>query len=126
MKLCVTSTGRDLDSKIDFHFGRAPYFLIVETDTMEFEVVENTARITGRGAGISAAQMVLDKGTAAVLTGIIGPNAFYALKIAHVDIYEGVSARDTVREAVGRFKKGEYHEVTEPTGGPGYGRGFRG
>ena len=126
MKLCVTSTGKNLDSKVDEHFGRAPYFLIVNTDNMEFEVVENTARITGRGAGISAAQMVLDKGAAAVLTGIIGPNAFYALQVAHVDIYEGLSASETVREAVERFKRGKYHEVTEPTGGPGRGRGFRG
>jgi predicted Fe-Mo cluster-binding NifX family protein len=119
MKLCVTSSGRDLDSKVDYHFGRAPYFLIVDTDNMEFEVVENTPRVTGRGAGISAAQMILEKGAAAVLTGIIGPHAYSALRVAHVDIYEGVLASDTVREAVQRFGKGEYREVTEPTGGPG-------
>jgi predicted Fe-Mo cluster-binding NifX family protein len=126
MKLCVTSKGRDLDSKVDFHFGRAPYFLIVNIDTMSFDVVKNTARITGRGAGVSAAQMILDKSAAAVLTGTIGPNAFDALRFAHVDIYEGLSGSETVRESVERFKKGEYHEVTEPTGGPGRGRGFRG
>jgi predicted Fe-Mo cluster-binding NifX family protein len=126
MKLCVTSTGRDLDSKIDFHFGRAPYFLIVNTETMDFEVVENIAQITGRGAGVSAAQMILDKGAAAVLTGIIGPNAFDALKFAHVDIYEGLSGSDTVSEAVERFKKGEYRESLDPSGGIGSRGGFRG
>jgi predicted Fe-Mo cluster-binding NifX family protein len=124
MKLCVTSTGKDLDSKVDFHFGRAPYFLIVNTDTMAFDIVKNTAQVTGRGAGISAAQIILDKSSAAVLTGVIGPNAFHALKLAHVEIYEGLSGSDTVREAVDKFKKGEYHEVTEPTGGPGRGRDF--
>jgi len=126
MKLCVTSTGINLDSKVDFHFGRAPYFLIVNTDTMDFEIVKNTAQVAGRGAGISAAQMILDKGAAAVLTGIIGPNAFEALRFAHVDIYEGLSGSDTVREAVEKFKKGEYRESLEPSGGIGRGGGFRG
>jgi len=126
MKLCVTSTGNNLDAKVDFHFGRAPYFLIVNTDTMAFDVVKNTAQVTGMGAGVSAAQMILDKSAAAVLTGVIGPHAFHALKVAYVDIYEGLSGSDTVREAVERFKKGEYHEVTEPAGGPGRGRGSRG
>lgn len=126
MKLCITSTGQDLDSRISYHFGRAPYFLIVDTHTMEFEVIENTAQVVGRGAGINAVQMILEKGAAAVLTGIIGPNAFYALQVAHVEIYEEVSESYTVREAVERFRKGEYREVTEPSGGPGRGRGFRG
>jgi len=126
MKLCVTSTGRDLDSKIDFHFGRAPYFLIVNTDTMAFEVVKNTEQVTGRGAGVSAAQMILDKSAAAVLAGVIGPNAFEALKVAQVEIYEGLSVSDTVREAVEKFKKGGYRESPEPSGGGGRGRGFRG
>jgi len=119
MKLCVTSTGRDLDSKVDFHFGRAPYFLIVNTDTMAFDVVKNTAQVTGKGAGISAAQMILDKSAAAVLTGVIGPHAFHALKLAHVEIYEGLSGSDTVREAVEKFKKEEYRESLEPSGGMG-------
>jgi predicted Fe-Mo cluster-binding NifX family protein len=126
MKICVTSTGRDLDSKVDFHFGRAPYFLIVNTDTMAFDVVENTEQVAGRGAGIGAAQMILDKSASAVLTGIIGPNAFHALKVAHVEIYEGFAGNETVRVAVEKFNKGEYREVTEPTGGPGRGRGSRG
>lgn len=119
MKLCVTSKGKDLDAKVDFHFGKAPYFLIINTESMVFEVVENTAQVGGRGSGIIAAQMVLDRSAAAVLTGIIGPNAFDALRIAHVDVYEGLSEGDTVRDAVEKFKKDEYREVTEPTGGPG-------
>lgn len=121
MKLCVASTGKDLDSKVDYHFGRAPYFLIVDTETMDFEVVGNTSQVTGRAAGTMAAHMILDKGAAAVLTGIIGPNAFNALKIAHVEIYQGVSGHDTVRKAVESFRKGEYVEAEEPTGGPGRG-----
>jgi predicted Fe-Mo cluster-binding NifX family protein len=126
MKICVTSTGRDLSARSDIHFGRSPYFLIVDTDTMEFNMIKNAAQVSGRGWGISAAQLILDKGATAVLTGILGPNAFRALSLGHVEIYEGLSGNDTVREAVEKFKKGEYHKATEPTGVPGRGKGFRG
>ena len=82
MKLSITSTGRDMDSRVDEHFGRASFFLIIDTDTMDFEVVSNTAQAVGQGAGIMAAQIILDKGAEAMLTGIEGPKAFAALKAA--------------------------------------------
>ncbi|KPK36262.1 MAG: hypothetical protein AMK70_02930 [Nitrospira bacterium SG8_35_1] len=125
MKLCVSSTGKDLDSKVAEHFGRAPYFLIIDTDTMNFSVIENTAQVAGRGAGISAAQMILDKSAAAVITGRIGPHAFSALEVAHVEIYEGASGNHTGREVVEKFKRGEYRESVYPMGGPGRGRSFQ-
>jgi len=43
MKLCITSTGKEIEANIDTTFGRAPYFLIIDTDTNATEVVENTA-----------------------------------------------------------------------------------
>ncbi|UCD35707.1 MAG: NifB/NifX family molybdenum-iron cluster-binding protein [Nitrospiraceae bacterium] len=119
MKLCISSSGKDMSSKAATHFGRAPWFLIIDTDSMNVEPVENTLPSGGRGSGVSAAQLVLDRGTAAVLTGVIGPNAFEALKIAHADIYEGLSGNETVREALDKFKKGEYNEAEVPSGGPG-------
>jgi predicted Fe-Mo cluster-binding NifX family protein len=118
MKICVTSSGKDLDSKVEEHFGRARYMLIVNSDTMEFDIIENAPQATG-GAGTVAAHTIMDKSPAAVLTGRIGPNAFSALRVAQVEIYEGASGHETVRESVERFKKGEYHESSEPSGGSG-------
>jgi predicted Fe-Mo cluster-binding NifX family protein len=120
MKLCVTSTGKDLDAMVNEHFGKADYFLIVNTETMKVLAIPNTAHSPGRGTGAGAAQLVLDNGADTVLTGVIGLNAFNALKVGLVDIYEGASPQETVREAVERFKKGEYRECSAPTGGPSY------
>ena len=126
MKLCITSTGKDIDSGVDEHFGRASYFVIIDTNTMDFEVVPNTAQAAGQGAGIRAAQIILDKGAEAMLTGIVGPKAFAALRAANVKIYEGASRADSVRDAVERFNKSEYSEASVPSGGPGGGGRFRG
>jgi predicted Fe-Mo cluster-binding NifX family protein len=41
MKIAFTSTGSDLDAQADPRFGRRPYFLIVDTDTLALEATPN-------------------------------------------------------------------------------------
>ena len=126
MKLCITSDGKSLDSRVEEMFGRAPYFVIVDTETLEAKAIGNTAMGTGHGAGIGAAQLIADEGAEAILTGIVGPNAFKALGAAHIKVFEGASDFDSVKIAMEKFKKGVYKEATAPSGGPGGGRRFRG
>lgn len=122
MKLCVSSTGKDIGSRVDIAFGRAAYFLIIDTETMDVELVENPAATAGHGAGIAAAQTVSDKGVDGVLSGYIGPNAFNGLRAAGIRIFEGASENDTVQEALTKFKGNEYKETTTAPEGPGCGR----
>ena len=123
MKLCVSSAGEDIGSRVDTAFGRAPFFLIMDTDTMAMEVMENHAATVGHGAGIAAAQIVSDKGIDAVLSGYVGPNAFKGLQAAGIRIFEGAAENDTVQQAVTKFKRSEYKEKTAPSEGPGCGPG---
>ena len=58
MKLVVTAVGGDLDAEVDPRFGRAPYFVAVETDDMSFEAVENAAVDAGIKVTIGAAGTV--------------------------------------------------------------------
>lgn len=127
MKLCITSTGKDIAANIDTTFSRAPYFLIIDTETNAVETVENTAANQGQGAGIAATQLVSDKGIDGVLTGHVGPNAFNALRESGIKLFVGASAQDTVQDALAKFNKGQYDEVSAsaevPPCGPGRGRG---
>lgn len=123
MKLCITSTGKDIEAKVDPRFGRATYFLIIDTDSGVLEVVENTAAAGGQGAGIGAAQIVSDKGADRVLTGRVGPNALKAFQESGIKLFEGVSAQETVKEALARFKKGEYSHTAAPSDVPPRGQG---
>jgi predicted Fe-Mo cluster-binding NifX family protein len=123
MKLCVSSTGKDIASLVDTSFGRAPYFLIIDTENDNIEVMKNSAATTGQGAGIAAAQAVTDKKVDAVLTGYTGPNAYNALHAAGIKVFEGVSGHDTVVEVIDRFHSKAYMETTSPKAKPGCGRG---
>ena len=127
MKLCVSATGKEMTAKVDGTFGRARYLLIIDTDTLEMEALNNTAADVSQGAGIAAAQLIVDKGADALLTGHVGPKAYTALKNAGITIYEGASTGDTIQEAVNKFKQGQVKESSDAGGdvicGPGLGRG---
>ena len=106
MKIAVTSTGTNLDSEVDPRFGRAPYFLIVDSETFEFEVLDNKENVNAlKGAGIQAAGMVSKKGAEVLLTGFCGPNAFKAMSAAKIGVAN--NAGGTVREAVQAYLDGK-------------------
>ena len=88
-KLCISSTGTDLEASVDPRFGRCQYFLFVDPETMNFQCIVNPAFTTGGGAGIQAAQMAVNRGAKIILTGDVGPNAFQALQAGGVKIVTG-------------------------------------
>jgi predicted Fe-Mo cluster-binding NifX family protein len=121
LRIAVSATSESLDSQIDPRFGRCPYFVIVDSETMKFEAVPNTASGAMSGAGIQAAQIVAGRGVKVVVTGNVGPNAFQALSSTGINIITGVFG--TVREAVEKFKSGQLQKITAPTTSMGFGMG---
>jgi predicted Fe-Mo cluster-binding NifX family protein len=128
MKICISATGNSLEAQLDPRFGRCPYFVVVDSETMQFEAILNIATGATGGAGIQAAQTIANKSVKAVITGNVGPHAFGALSATGIDILSDTSG--TVREVVEKFKKGELHKIGAPTVGGhcgvGQGRGSRG
>ena len=113
MKICVTSEGGNLDSKVDPRFGRCRNFIIVESDSLEFEAIANPNIESMGGAGIQSAQLVASKKVKAVVTGNVGPNAFQTLQAAGIQVFTGASG--TVKETVEKYKKGEFNAVSGPS-----------
>ncbi len=60
MKICVSAAGSGLDAPVDQRFGRAEGFVLVETDTMEAETLENPSSQENHGAGVRAAMSGAD------------------------------------------------------------------
>ena len=118
MKICLTAEADNLEAQVDPRFGRCQYFVIVDTETNEFEAVQNPNMSAMGGAGIQSGQLVASKGVKVILTGNIGPNAFRTLQAAGLDVIVGVSG--SVKEAVEKYKKGEL----KPTQGPSVGSKF--
>jgi len=106
MKIAITSQGKGLDSQVDQRFGRAAYILIVDSETLNFDVIDNKENINAlKGAGIQAASNIYNKGAEVLLTGFCGPNAFKTLQAAGVKVANDASG--TVRDAVKAFLDGK-------------------
>jgi predicted Fe-Mo cluster-binding NifX family protein len=109
MKIAVTAKGDNLDCQVDPRFGRAGKFIIFDTETENFEVVDNTQNYqAAQGAGIQSAGNVVETGAEAVISGHCGPKAFRVLSTAGIKIYAG--AEGTVREMLDKFQRGELTE----------------
>ena len=114
MKIVISATEGSLDAQVDQRFGRAAWFLIIETKTGELlEAIDNsTGKEAAHGAGISAAALVADKGVQAVLTGRVGPKAVPVLEKANVQIINDTSG--SVREVVADFREPEQAASSAP------------
>ena len=113
MKIAVTAKGRNLSAEVDPRFGRAAYIVIVDTETMDYEVIDNAANVNAfKGAGIQAATMISERGVETLLTGYCGPNAFTTLEAAGIKV--GSDTAGTVAEAVETFKKGDVRYSDAP------------
>jgi len=106
MRIAISASGPKMDSPVDARFGRAPWFILADTESGSWEAVENKQNMqAAQGAGVQSAECVVRHGAEAALTGHCGPKAFRALQAAEVQVY--VNVEGTVNEAVERFKAGE-------------------
>jgi len=113
VKLAITSSGRTLTDPVDPRFGRAAFFIVVDTETGVSEAHANEQSLNAaQGAGIQAAETVSRLGATAVLTGHCGPKAFRALQAAEIQVVIG--AEGSCEQALDQFKKG----VLKPAGKP--------
>jgi predicted Fe-Mo cluster-binding NifX family protein len=113
MKVAVTAKGRTLQDAVDPRFGRAMYIILVDTDSMEFEAIDNSANINAfKGAGIHAASMICERGAEVLLTGYCGPNAYKTATTGGIQVVSDVGG--TVEEAIDKFKQGELRYSEAP------------
>jgi len=105
MKIAVATDGEGgLDAVVATDFGRGETFTLVEIEGEEIgavRVVANGGRRAAHGAGIAAAEQVLEEGVDAVAAGHFGPHGEEIFREEGVDLV--YVPKVTVREAVERY-----------------------
>jgi predicted Fe-Mo cluster-binding NifX family protein len=113
MKVVITAEGERLDSAVDPRFGRAAKFILYDTDSEQFQAVDNAQNLNlSQGAGIQAAETVFRLGAECLITGHCGPKAHRVLQAAGVRIFTG--AQGTVAQAIEQFKAGRLTAAEVP------------
>jgi len=114
MKVVVTTVGPDLDSEIEPRFWRAVYFLIVDTQTWEYEALPNPGAPTVHAAGTRGAILLEQHKIDVSISGDYGPNCYVVLDAAGITMYLQGSCR-TALEAVQAFLDGKLQTIYAPT-----------
>ncbi|MGI6712351.1 MAG: NifB/NifX family molybdenum-iron cluster-binding protein [Bacillota bacterium] len=112
MKICISSTGKEKNSSVDLRFGRCMYFIFCDTDNNSFKAVSNQGVNSSHGAGIAAAQQVIDEKTDVVITGNMGPNALQLISTSGIEIYQ--AADGSVEEVVKLFQNNKLEKINKP------------
>ncbi len=98
MKIAMPVDSNKAGTGVCMSFGRAPYYIIHDTESKEDNFVKNTAATSAGGAGIKAAQLIVDNKADVLLAPRCGENAADVLKSAGIKIYktEGTSIKNNI------------------------------
>ena len=105
MKIAMPVDEKTLESSVCASFGRTPYFLIYDTETKDSVFIDNSAAASTGGAGIKAAQTMVDNKANALLTPRCGQNAADVIKSADIKIFKTTSA--SVKDNIAAYIDGK-------------------
>ncbi len=102
MIVAVSASSGSMSAQVDERFGRAPWFVLYDTESGKFEAVSNPSVNVSHGAGPQTVNLLRNRGVGKVITGRVGPNARSVLEASGIEVVEGASGI-SVKEAVERF-----------------------
>ncbi|MEA4921169.1 MAG: NifB/NifX family molybdenum-iron cluster-binding protein [Clostridiaceae bacterium] len=111
MKLAIPVESESLQAPVCASFGRTPFYALYDTETDTCEFLDNSALSSQGGAGIKAAQTLVDHSAEAIITYRCGDNAAQVLNAAKIEIFKAQDG--TVIENIDKFKKAELSPLSE-------------
>ncbi|QVK18208.1 NifB/NifX family molybdenum-iron cluster-binding protein [Mycoplasmatota bacterium] len=111
MKIAIPVDDKSILTSVCMSFGRTPYFLIYDTESKESVFLDNSAVASQGGAGIKAAQTIVDNKVSVLLTPRCGQNAAEVLKAANIEIYKTMN--DCIKDNINAFIEGKLTMLKE-------------
>ena len=105
MRIAIPVDEKSEQTNVCISFGRAPYFLIIDNETMKKEFLDNSAIAATGGAGIKASQTLIDKKVDVVITQSCGENAVEVLNSGDIKIYKAI--KGSAMESLKLFNQGK-------------------
>ena len=115
MKIAMPVDEKIVNPKINNTFGRTPYFVIYDTNNEEYSFIDNSGNASQGGAGIKAAQAIVDAKVTAVIVPQCGENAAKVLRDANITIYKMIN--DNIKENIIALNQDELEILDKTHGG---------
>ncbi len=110
MLICVPSMGKKgLEEQVGEHFGRVPTYTLVDTETNEVRIIDNTSEHLG-GTGYPT-EIIAAAGAHVMLCSGVGRRAIMMFENMGIMVYVGASG--TVKDVLGMWEKGQLQEATD-------------
>ncbi len=130
MKVCIPTMGeKGIEEYVGEHFGRVPTYTLVDTETNEVTVIDNTSEHTG-GSGYPP-EIIAKTGAEVMLCGGLGGRAVMMFEERGIMVYVG--ATGTVKDAIQMWQDGKLQAATNENAcrqhafrGEGHGDGHEG
>lgn len=103
MKVAIPVDDNNINCNVCVSFGRAPYFMFYDTEKQNSNFVNNSTADSQGGAGIKAAQIIVDNNADVLITPRCGENAADVLKAAYITIYK--SKDNSIEENLRNLKE---------------------
>lgn len=91
MKVAIPVNENNCKEIVSPSFGRAPYYYIYDTMTKSGSFINNIAAQSAGGAGIKAAQLLVDNGVKIVIAPRYGENAAKVLLDANIKVFKNIA-----------------------------------
>ncbi|GAA0124960.1 NifB/NifX family molybdenum-iron cluster-binding protein [Clostridium senegalense] len=110
MKIAISANGKESNSLVDARFGRCDLFQIHDGEKKQFYVLDNEGKSSSGGAGIVAAQQLINENVDYIITGNLGPNAFKLIEKAKIKAFK--SDVIFIEDALKMLEKDELEEIS--------------
>lgn len=111
MKIAIPVNNNTIESGVCESFGRAPYFLIYDTISNKSAFLNNSAAASQGGAGVVAAQALVDSNVEVLITPRCGENAASVFNVAKIKIYKIIN--NSVNENIEAFNNSKLSLLEE-------------
>lgn len=105
MIIAIPADGERLDTPVCVSFGRAPFYCLYDTETKQSRCMANDAADSPGGAGIKAAQNLVDNHVDTLITIRCGENAAKVLQEGNVGIYKALDL--SIADNIDAYQKGK-------------------
>jgi predicted Fe-Mo cluster-binding NifX family protein len=112
MIVIFTAQDQYLESQKDDRFGRCPWFIKMDTVSNQWEAFPNPGVGHSSGAGVAAAQFVIDQKAEAVISGDFGPHAVDAFRAANISMFLYSKEISSIQQAVEGFKQEKFSRLS--------------
>lgn len=117
MKVCIPTIGnKGLDDTINDHFGRSPFYMVIDIDTNEVNFITQEENKTH--GSCSPVDLILKSGADALICKGMGRKAINYFSEANVEVY--ISDTGSVKESIEKLKNGTLSKMNINDGCAGH------